>query len=566
MSAQEQDRVDGADGFQAPEIQQAMRKVPQTAHGEPAVWLAGGALAVAVFAIVGMVGLIAYQGGRAFWPDPIAEVTLPDGSKVWGEVQGTSTVPEGQENEGAPTKLVRTENYKWTGAHGRWFEFDTGTPTAYPEWAALAEMLDEGRIVGIPNAFRVDGEVLASEPSTVWDSFLEHHGQVRERYREMQSIRDDELAALSSRQEEGRLEVRRAEMEHGTDSEPHLAAQAEFETLLDELAGEQQLWNGKIAELKEINDRYEVGFLFSDGTQVYRPMAEVVRLVTPNRMSFGEKVATYFDRWWEFLSDRPRHANSQGGIWPALFGTVIMTMIMSIMVVPFGVLAALYLKEYAKPGLFVSLVRIAVNNLAGVPSIVFGVFGLSFFCYIVGAQIDEWFFSANLPNPTYGKGGILWASLTLALLTLPVVIVATEEALSAVPQSMREGSYGCGATRWQTIRRVVLPRAMPGIMTGMILAIARGAGEVAPLMLVGAVKLTQDLPVDLSQAPFLFPERSFMHLGFHIYDLGFQSQDSEAARPMVYATTLLLIAIVVGLNLGAIWIRARLRKRFEAAR
>ena len=184
----------------------------------------------------------------------------------------------------------------------------------------------------------------------------------------------------------------------------------------------------------------------------------------------------------------------------------------------------------------------------------------------MGTKVDEIFFASSLPNPTFGKGGILWASLTLALLTLPVVIVATEEALSAVPQSMREGSYGCGATRWQTIRRVVLPRAMPGIMTGMILAIARGAGEVAPLMLVGAVKMTQDLPVDLGQAPYIFPQRSFMHLGFHIYDLGFQSQDSEAARPMVFATTFLLIAVVVGLNLGAIWIRARLRKRFRAAR
>jgi phosphate transport system permease protein len=208
-----------------------------------------------------------------------------------------------------------------------------------------------------------------------------------------------------------------------------------------------------------------------------------------------------------------------------------------------------------------SAVRIAVNNLAGVPSIVFGVFGLGFFCYIVGGRIDSLFFPAKLPTPTFGTGGILWASLTLALLTLPVVIVATEEALAAVPGSMREGSYACGASRWQTIRRIVLPRAMPGIMTGMILAIARGAGEVAPLMLVGAAKLAPELPLD-GRFPFLHLERSFMHLGFHIYDLGFQSQNSEAAKPMVFTTTLLLIALILLLNVAAVTIRTRLRARF----
>jgi phosphate transport system permease protein len=238
-----------------------------------------------------------------------------------------------------------------------------------------------------------------------------------------------------------------------------------------------------------------------------------------------------------------------------------MTLLMSIAVVPFGVLAALYLREYAKAGAVVSAVRIAINNLAGVPSIVFGVFGLGFFCYIMGASIDNALFAERLPNPTFGKGGVLWASLTLALLTLPVVVVATEEALAAVPRSMREGSYACGASKWQTIRRIVLPRAMPGIMTGFILAIARGAGEVAPLMLVGAVKLAPALPVD-AVAPYVHAERSFMHLGFHIYDVGFQSQNSEAAKPMVFTTTLLLIAIIALLNLVAIQARTRLRRKF----
>ena len=240
-----------------------------------------------------------------------------------------------------------------------------------------------------------------------------------------------------------------------------------------------------------------------------------------------------------------------------------MTLLMTLFVVPFGVLAALYLREYAKQGAIVSIVRIAINNLAGVPSIVYGVFGLGFLCYIVGGGIDQVFFPERLPNPTYGKGGVLWASITLALLTLPVVIVATEEALAAVPGSLREGSYACGASKWQTIRRIVLPRALPGIMTGMVLAMARGAGEVAPLMLVGAVKLAPELPVD-GTAPFLHADRSFMHLGFHIYDVGFQSQNSEAARPTVFTTTLLLVAIVLALNVTAIWVRSRLRRRFTS--
>ncbi len=272
-------------------------------------------------------------------------------------------------------------------------------------------------------------------------------------------------------------------------------------------------------------------------------------------------MGVYLSRWFEFLTAEPREANSEGGVWPAIFGTVVMTLIMSLLVTPFGVLAALYLREYARQGAMVSAVRIAVNNLAGVPSIVFGVFGLGFFCYIVGASIDELFFSAKLPSPTFGTGGVMWASLTLALLTLPVVIVATEEALAAVPGSMREGSYACGASKWQTIQRIVLPRALPGIMTGVILAIARGAGEVAPLMLVGAVKLAPELPVD-GLFPYVHMERSFMHLGFHIYDLGFQSQNSEAAKPMVFTTTLLLIGIVAFLNLSAVWLRGRLRRRF----
>lgn len=363
-------------------------------------------------------------------------------------------------------------------------------------------------------------------------------------------------------------------------------------------------------------------------------LSQVVRSVQPNKLTFWGKLAVYADRWREFLLDQPRESNTEGGVFPVIFGTVLLTLLLSVAVAPLGVVAALYLREYARQGALTSLVRIAVNNLAGVPSIVYGVFGLGFFCYTVGQYIDAgpktawprgvwwgmlavlalaallavtlgrlararhgahqtwaqrramtlavafWlgctalaaalvittpyfhgFFEARLPNPTFGTKGLLWSALTLALLTLPVVIVATEEAIAAVPRSMREGSYGCGASKWQTIRRIVLPRAMPGIMTGMILAMARGAGEVAPLMLVGAVKSAPELPVS-STFPFLHLERSFMHLGFHIYDVGFQSPDSEAARPLVWCTTLLLIVIVLLLLTTAIRIRSGLRRRY----
>lgn len=369
-------------------------------------------------------------------------------------------------------------------------------------------------------------------------------------------------------------------------------------------------------------------------------LADIVRFFPANQMNLFQRLGVYISRWWEFLLGEPREAGIEGGFFPAIWGTVVMTLIMSLAVMPFGVLAALYMREYAKRGILLSIIRISINNLAGVPSIVYGVFGLSFFCYMVGGYIDggpakagfdpwpsatwfsalailaivgivafgvallagnlgaqatkrkrylrnasailwlatlagivillirtphfQGFYQAQLPNPTFGKGCLLWAACTLALLTLPVVIVATEEALAAVPNSLREGSYACGAGKWQTIHRIVLPYARPGIITGFILAMARGAGEVAPMMLVGAIPLATELPLDM-EFPFLHGSRSFMHLGFQIYSLGFQSQNSEAAKPMVFTATLLLLTIVTLLNQTAIWLRARLRKRFQSS-
>jgi phosphate transport system permease protein len=286
--------------------------------------------------------------------------------------------------------------------------------------------------------------------------------------------------------------------------------------------------------------------------------------VQPNALGVLDSLGLYASRVWEFVSDDPRESNTEGGIFPAIFGTVMMVFILSFIVAPFGVLAALYLREYAPQGPLVRLVRIAVNNLAGVPSIVFGVFGLGFFVYLIGGTIDQVFFPEALPAPTFGTGGIVWASLTLALLTVPVVIVATEEGLASVPRNVREGSLALGATKFETTWRVVLPAAAPGIMTGLILAMARAAGEVAPLMIVGMVKLAPTLPID-GQFPFVHLERKFMHLGFHIYDVGFQSPNVEAAQPLVFATALLLVLVVTTMNLAAILMRNRLRAKYATS-
>jgi phosphate transport system permease protein len=556
------------------------RRTPLSAHGQPMVWLTGGALAISVAMILGLLAIVLWYGLSTFWPLAVVQLQTKDGRTYMGEVYARETYAPGPEVlEALPEALaagarervaaqggtatrreIRTGNFELTGEHFVWVsDFEVARETR-PEWALVLERLAWGRFYGTPAAFLIDGERVATDPAEVWALVERHRPAARARWRERRALEDGAIGSVNRRLDQARLRVRRAELDHGPVSPEHAAARRAFEEVEAATKEDFDRISAEIDALKRENERYALVMRTADGGEQTIGLVDVVRAYPANRLGLLGKVGVYLSRWWEFLSDEPREANSEGGVFPAIFGTVLMTMIMSLLVVPFGVLAALYLREYARQGFAVSLVRIAVNNLAGVPSIVFGVFGLGFFCYIVGGGLDRWLYPERLPAPTFGKGGLMWASLTLALLTLPVVIVATEEALSAVPGSMREGSYACGATKWQTIRRIVLPRAMPGIMTGMILAVARGAGEVAPLMLVGAVKLAPELPFAL-RPPFGI-DRSFMHLGFHIYDLGFQSQNSEAAKPMVYTTTLLLIGIVVCLNVAAIRVRTRLRRRF----
>ncbi len=527
------------------------------------LWLTGGGLAVALAMIAGLLALVLAKGVITLWPMPLEQFALRDGTTLMGEVtREEQYVPEdGSVEKTARRRLLRTGNFDLTGKHFQWVADSEIQEASRPEWGTVVERTSWGRFYGVPSAFLLSGEVVAEQPGEIWALYNQYHGQVLARAAERRDLETHEVGQINRKLEKSRLALRKVERRSGPDSPEYAAAQCEHRSVEEGMREEYEQVRGAIDEINTENAAYQLRLRTASGTEKVLDLADIVRAYPANRLSAVGKARVYLSRWVEFLTEAPREANSEGGVFPAIFGTVVMTLLMSLAVVPLGVMAALYLREYAKGGAIVSAVRISINNLAGVPSIVFGVFGLGFFCYLVGGGMDQWLFSASLPNPTFGKGGILWASLTLALLTLPVVIVATEEALSAVPNSMREGSYACGAGKWQTIKRIVLPRAMPGIMTGMILAMARGAGEVAPLMLVGAVKLAPELPVD-GVAPFLHAERSFMHLGFHIYDLGFQSQNSEAAKPMVFTTTLLLIALIFVLNIVAVRLRTRLRRKF----
>ncbi len=532
------------------------------ARGEPQVWLTGGALVTCLAMILALLGLVLAQGLGSFRVRPVVRLETTAGA-VLGEVTRVERHrPAGGEPETtARRRLLRLGNFELTGEHFRWVEDGIVIAETRPPWALVVERTAWGRFYGELRGLDVAGEPSVTDPAAAWRRLPALLAEVGRRRDARRRLETHDIGAVNRRIERARLQARTAELRRGAESPAWREAQAALARAETAGAADFARIRARIEELDARNAAFSLLVATADGVERRLPLADIVRVCPPNRLGAPGRLRVYLSRWSEFLSAGPREANSEGGVFPAIFGTVVMTLLMSLAVLPLGVLAALYLREYAKGGAVVSAVRIAVNNLAGVPSIVFGVFGLGFFCYILGGGIDRLLFPARLPTPTFGTGGVLWASLTLALLTLPVVIVATEEALAAVPGSMREGSYACGASKWQTIRRIVLPRALPGIMTGMILAMARGAGEVAPLMLVGAVKLAPELPLD-GVWPFVHAQRSFMHLGFHVYDLGFQSQNSEAARPMVFTTTLLLIALIGTLNVGAVLLRRRLRRRF----
>lgn len=523
--------------------------------GEPLVWLTAAGLTFGVAMALGLFLLIFIKGTSSFWPRQIDLMEVSRGG-VTEKIAGYITQEtERKDAEGVIHEEIQVfrGNKDLNGEAFLYIDRKDVLSTSRPASLLLVERLEYGPAIVTPVSLKTPGGNIGAEDPSFWPTLSKMISDGKAARAELLDIEKDEIGAISRELEAlGRAEKARK-------VEPSAA-----ETRRKELQGSFDQLQTKAAEIRKTVDGYAFTGAAADGREITCSAAQLLDVFASNQAGFAGRVGEMFHRIGKFLSEDPREANTEGGVFPAIFGTVLMTLVMSMFVTPFGVIAAIYLREYAKQGMMVRVVRICVNNLAGVPSIVFGVFGLAFFVYFVGGGIDQWLFADKLPTPTYGTPGILWASLTLSLLTLPVVIVATEEALSAVPRGVREAALACGASKWQTIQRVVLPASLPGILTGVILAMARGAGEVAPLMLVGVVKLAPTLPLD-GIAPFIHPERKFMHLGFHIYDLGFQSPDAEAAKPIVYATALLLIVVVVALNLAAILIRNRLKKRFATS-
>jgi phosphate transport system permease protein len=529
-------------------------------------WLSGGALAFNLLLILFLLGLIAYRGGGYFWQRDVALLTLEGGGKALGEINLRELRPaiEWQDPD-IPLYRVRLKvgNRDFTGTDFVWIDESAIELEERPEDMVMLERLEWGNFYGWLVELRSGGELVTEGTGEVWRRFGPLH---EEKLREREVVRDLEkgpIGDVNYEIEKLRLDLAGVELAALAEDE----AERRRREIAERLAGREAEYEELAERLFALRDELQrdtVVLETIDGTRKELPVAAIVRAVRPNELGVGGKLGLYASRVWEFIADAPRESNTEGGIFPAIFGTVMMVFIMSFVVTPFGVLAALYLREYARQGPLVRVVRIAVNNLAGVPSIVFGVFGLGFFVYLVGGTIDSLFFPEALPTPTFGTGGILWASLTLAILTVPVVIVATEEGLAAVPRMVREGSYALGATKFETTWKVVVPAAAPGILTGMILAMARAAGEVAPLMIVGMVKLAPALPID-HHAPFVHLERKFMHLGFHIYDVGFQSPNVEATTPLVFATALLLIGVVTVMNLVAIGLRNHLRAKYKGS-
>ena len=525
--------------------------------------LCGGALALNLVLILGLLTVIGYQGGRFFWQKDLPEFTLADGGKLLGEIHARQTIPAATAGAGGERFQIRLGNRDLTGGDFRWVDESAIVQRELPADAVVLERLEWGNFYGRMIELRRGTEILAQGSDAVWKAFPAlHEAKLAER-REIRKLEKGAIGDVNVEIEKLRLASRRLELA-APPAEARARRQAEIDLALAERQAEYERLAATLFARREVLAAETLVMAAADGTRKEIPVGDVVRAIRPNEMGVLGKLALYASRVREFVADEPRESNTEGGIFPAIFGTVMMVVLMSFAVVPLGVLAALYLREYAKQGTLVRIVRIAVNNLAGVPSIVFGVFGLGFFVYTVGGNIDRLFFPEALPTPTFGTGGILWGALTLALLTVPVVIVATEEGLASVPQIVRAGSLALGATKWETTWKVVLPAAAPGILTGVILAMARAAGEVAPLMIVGMVKLAPTLPID-GDFPFVHFERKFMHLGFHIYDVGFQSPNVDATKPLVFATALLLILVVTAMNLVAISIRNRLRRKYAGS-
>jgi len=541
--------------------------------GTPWIWMNAGAVSIAVIMTLGLLSVIAVRGMAHFWPADVivADYQVPGGEPrvLAGERVQAEEVPRARlAASGLPVaeaggefmtrELLKVGNREVYGADFTWVVGEWLSNERTPADLVVLERREWGNFYGELLSVKENGNLVA-EGETAWAELQRRIQRIDQLHGQISQLEKVDIGRINHGLERLRLKTRKLELDGKLDA----AAQAELDAERADWDSRYQALEGRLMSLYQDFNRDSVSVRTLDGREQDISLGKVVRAYQPNAMSVPQKLGFYAAKIWEFVSDEPREANTEGGIFPAIFGTVLMTIIMAVIVTPFGVIAAVYLREYAKQGLMTRIIRIAVNNLAGVPSIVYGVFGLGFFVYVLGGSLDRIFYPEAAPAPVFGTPGLMWASLTLAILTLPVVIVATEEGLARIPRMIREGSLALGATKSETLWKVVLPMASPAMMTGLILAVARAAGEVAPLMLVGVVKLAPSLPLN-GNYPYLHLDQKIMHLGFHIYDVGFQSPNVEAARPLVYATALLLVLVIATLNLSAVVIRNHLREKYKA--
>ena len=534
--------------------------------GSPWVWLSAGGVSISLISVLGLLWLIASRGLSYFWPADIYQFELVDSagtkSTVIGEIYDREHIPAEQlafsdikldpALKTIERLLIKTGNRELVSLDFRWLVVPQIVSTTRPETLVVIERRTNGNFYGTIEELILDGKSVPLAKLSEMVLRVEHFQQ------QIESLQKVDIGAINYQLERLRLKKRKFSLDNSLTAKRELDINAQIKALETEYAAlEQQLM---IFRQEIVRDQLKVKAM--DGQLVSINFEDILKVTYNNKLGLLSKIGVFLSQIGAFIIDDPREANTEGGVFPAIFGTVLMVLLMTVIVSPFGVIAAIYLHEYAGNNALTKLLRIAVINLAGVPSIVYGVFGLGFFVYMVGGSLDQLFYAENLPSPTFGTPGVLWSALTLAILTLPVVIVSTEEGLSRIPAAMRHGSLALGATKVETLWRIILPIASPAIMTGIILAIARAAGEVAPLMLVGVVKMAPNLPLD-GNFPFLHLDRKFMHLGFHIYDVGFQSPNVEAARPLVYATAFLLVTIIVALNMTAVSIRNRLREKYR---
>lgn len=534
-------------------------------------WLTGGAVAVSLLAFMLLIALLGWQGLRYFWPHPVTLFTLQQKvgtTQLLGEIAQSQTVSRQRlVSSGMPGAealpeevtryLIKTGNRDFADADFHSVLSSNILQREQPAGAIVLQRRVGGMAYGWFDGLLEKGQPLVAKNLAL--TLQERIRQTRERQAEADTLRQVSMARLNG--EMRKLALRRQQLQ---DTDAYNAqAESIYQADNAELQRQFTLRAERLQELSSESEHTVLVLRDVSGLQHHIPLTQILAAWSPNTMSYAEKFQHFAHQIWHFVSNSPGESLGNNGVFPAIFGTVLMVLLMSVVVMPLGVIAAIWLHEYAGNSLMTRLVRIAVVNLAGVPSIVYGVFGLGFFVWLIGGSLDKLFFSSALPAPTFGTPGLLWASLTLALLTLPVVIVATEEGLSRIPPSLRQGSLALGATRAETLWHVTLPLAVPAMLTGLILAVARAAGETAPLMLVGVVKLVPELPVD-AVFPYLHLDRKFMHLGFQIYDLAFQSPDAQADRPLVFATALLLVMIILSLNLLAMGLRHRLRERYRA--